>query len=168
MKTGIASFLACGVASLLVGCLDAPETSELGQETAGSGAVGTILARTSLGEAKTEIFASGHEAEIKGPTTLVMQEITVQPGGHTGWHTHGGLALVSIVSGALTMYDSHHPCDGTPFNAGTAFMDPGGGHVHIGRNRGTDVTLVRVQYILPTGAAVRIDAPAPAGADACP
>ncbi len=164
------SFVISGVlfAAVLGGCLDAEGTGEVGQETAGSAAVGVVVATGNLGIAKIEVTAGGHTSEVKGPTTLVQQEITVQPGGHTGWHTHGGIAFVSIAQGALTVFDGSAPCTGKEFPTGGAFFDPGGGHVHIARNLGSTVAIVRVQYIVPTGQPIRIDVPAPAGADACP
>jgi hypothetical protein len=147
--------------SLLGACAADTETSELEQETLGSGAVATTLATGLLGNAKTEINWGGYAAEVKGSTTLVMQEIVIQPGGHTGWHSHSGMALASIAIGTLTLFDSTNPCVGTPYPTGTAFLDPGGGHTHIARNLGEEAMTVRVQYISPTGQPVRIDAPAP-------
>lgn len=154
-------------AAMLGACTD-EATSDVAQETAGSGVAGVIVGVGQLGPAELEIKWDGHVAKIEGPVTLTQQEITFQPGGHTGWHTHGGVALVTIVSGALTLFDSHHPCEGTTYSAGSAFMDPGGGHTHIGRNLTSGATVVRVQYINPTGTAIRVDAPAPAGSELCP
>jgi quercetin dioxygenase-like cupin family protein len=150
--------------SLLAACA-IDSTSEVEQETLGSGAVATTLANASLGEAKTEVFWGPYRSEVKGATTLVMQEIVIQPGGHTGWHSHSGLAFASIVTGTLTLFDAEDPCEGTDYPAGTAFVDPGGNHVHIARNLTAAPMTVRVQYVTPTGEPVRIDAPAP---DHCP
>lgn len=154
----------------LVGCVAEPgdEVKQVEQQTAASGARGVILGSSLLGPAKVEANWGGHAAEVKGPTRLIMQEITIDPGGHTGWHTHGGMAFAQIHAGTLSLFDEHHPCEGTDYPPGTAFLDPGGGHTHIARNLGTTPVTVRVQYVLPDGGAVRIDAPAPAGADACP
>lgn len=167
---GRSSFLVAALFAM-VGCTDGEPTEEVGevtQATSGSGAVGTILANSSLGDAKIKASSGHADAKVNGPTTLVMQEIVIQPGGHTGWHTHGGMAFASIVSGTLTLFDEDDPCHGHDYPAGTAFLDEGGGHVHIARNLGSTPITVRVQYILPTGGAVRIDVPAPAGSEACP
>jgi quercetin dioxygenase-like cupin family protein len=154
-------------AAVLGGCTDPDHTSDAHQHTAGSGIVGTILASSSLGDAEVDIKWQGLNPRVEGPTTLVMQEITFQPGGHTGWHIHGGMAFASIVSGALTLFAEGAPCVGQEYPGGTAFVDPGN-RVHIAHNLGTSTAVVRVQYINPTGAPVRIDAPAPAGAELCP
>ncbi len=164
------SFLAAALFAT-VGCTtDEPieQTGEVVQFTSGSMAVGTILASSTLGAAEVEAKAGGHVGKVEGATTMVLQEIVIQPGGHTGWHTHGGMAFASIVAGTLTLFAEEQPCQGQPYPAGTGFLDPGGGHVHIARNLGTTAVTVRVQYIVPTGAPVRIDAPAPAGSSTCP
>ena len=153
--------------ALLGACVEGEALGEASQETTSSGTVGVILARASLGDAETEIKWNGEVAKVEGPTDLVLQEITIQPGGNTGWHTHGGMAIVTIVSGTLSLFDSENPCDGHDYPAGKAFVDPGSGHVHIARNLGTTPVSVRVQYILNAGQAIRIDAPAPAGAELC-
>ncbi|MEJ7596982.1 MAG: hypothetical protein WKG01_03645 [Kofleriaceae bacterium] len=153
--------------ALLGACTDEGIT-EVSQETAGSGAVAKKLASAALGLSYTDVKFGGTHAKVDGPTTLVMQEIVLAPGGHTGWHSHSGLAFASIVTGTLTLFDGDAPCVGTAYPAGTAFVDPGGTHNHIARNL-TDASMtVRVQYVTPTGAPVRIDVPAPPGAEACP
>jgi hypothetical protein len=40
-------------------------------------------------------------------------------------------------------------------------VDKGGGHVHIGRNEGTVTVKLLVTFIVPVGAAPRIDVPDP-------
>jgi len=84
----------------------------------------------------------------------------IAPGGHTGWHSHPGPSIVSVVSGNATEYRSDE-ADGVVHVAGTAFVDEGGDHAHIIVNEGdTDLVLVAFQ-ILPRGAPRRIDEPAP-------
>jgi quercetin dioxygenase-like cupin family protein len=103
------------------------------------------------------------ELKTKGPIDVADQTITIQPGGHTGWHSHPGPALVVIKSGTLTLYDGDDPnCTPHAFNAGSAFVDRGGGHAHIARNEGTTPVEVSVTYLLPVGAGPRTDVtPAP-------
>jgi quercetin dioxygenase-like cupin family protein len=103
------------------------------------------------------------ELKTEGPIDVADQTITIQPGGHTGWHSHPGPALVVIKSGAFTLYDGDDPsCTPQVFTAGSAFVDRGGGHVHIGRNEGTTPVELSVTYLLPKGAGARTDvSPAP-------
>lgn len=135
--------------------------------TPGSGAAGEILAEGDvLSGLDVKVKVRGHHgtqvSEVKSPGRVVVQRIRVAPGGHTGWHTHGGPAVVVVKAGALTIHDAHDPsCTGTTYAAGTAFVDPGDGHVHIGRNLGAETAEVLVTYLLPTGAEPRVDAPDP-------
>ena len=93
---------------------------------------------------------------------VAMQRIELGPSGTTGWHTHPGPAVAVIQSGSLTIVNSG--CEEVTYVAGQAFVDPGQGNVHIGRNpSATDVTVVFVTYF-DVGAAPagpRIDVPAP-------
>jgi quercetin dioxygenase-like cupin family protein len=89
--------------------------------------------------------------------------VIIQAGGHTGWHSHPGPALVVIKSGTFTLYNGNDPnCTPHVFNAGQAFVDRGGGNVHIGRNESGGPVELSVTYLLPVGCGPRTDVtPAP-------
>ncbi len=93
----------------------------------------------------------------------VMQQVVIAPGGYTGWHTHPGPVLVLVKAGALTLYSSEDPtCTGRTYTAGQAFVDRGQGHVHIGRNEGSENLEIWSAYFdVSPGAPFRIDAPSP-------
>jgi len=103
------------------------------------------------------------ELKTKSAIDVADQSITLQPGGHTGWHSHPGPALVVIKSGTFTLYDGNGPaCSPQRFTAGQAFVDRGGGHIHIGRNESDAIVELSVTYLLPVGAGPRTDiSPAP-------
>jgi hypothetical protein len=70
----------------------------------------------------------------------------------------------SHTAGTVTAYDGNDPsCTPHVFAAGTAFVDPGGSHVHIIRNESTtDVVQTIAVQLLPAGQPRRIDVtPAP-------
>ncbi len=97
---------------------------------------------------------------------VVVQEITIAPGGTTGWHSHPGPVVVVVKSGALTFVDAElGACTEKTYPAGTAFIDQGQGHVHSAFNRGSqNLVLVATYFDVPVGASPRIDAAtAPAG-----
>ena len=124
--------------------------------TPGSGATGTILAR---GQAVEKVKSHGND-----PYDVVVQHISIAPGGQTGWHTHPGNALAVIKSGALTIYDGDDPsCTARTFQAGEVYLDPGRGHVHMGRNESTTTQLeILVTYLdVPLGGGIREDAANP-------
>jgi len=91
--------------------------------------------------------------KTQGDSDLYVQSNTWTPGGSTGWHTHPGWSLIMVTSGTVTAYDGDDPtCTPHVYTAG-AFVDIGGGHVHLIRNESTtdNATAVVVQLI-PAGA----------------
>lgn len=123
--------------------------------TAGSGANGAV---TSRGTADEKIKTRGNQ-----PFDVVNQTVTIQPGGHSGWHSHPGTAIVVVRSGNFTLYDGDDTtCSPHVVLPGQVFVDPGYGHVHIARNEGTVPTEVHVTYLdVPVGGAFRLDAARP-------
>jgi quercetin dioxygenase-like cupin family protein len=132
--------------------------------TPGQGISTTIIAGpTVLGDAhfKSKSEINQVEVKTKGFSDVYVVQNRIVPGGHTGWHSHPGPSIISVVSGTATDYRSDDP-NGTVYIAGTAFVDEGGDdHAHIVVNEGnTDLVLVAFQ-ILPMGSPRRIDEPAP-------
>jgi quercetin dioxygenase-like cupin family protein len=76
----------------------------------------------------------------KDPSRTVVARFTVQPGAQFPWHTHRGPVVVNVVQGELTYLPSHD-CVERKYAAGTAFVDPGHGHVHTARNATSGVTV---------------------------
>ena len=100
------------------------------------------------------------EIKTKGLSDCYVVSNTILPGGHSGWHSHPGPSIVSVVSGTATEYHSEDPGNPEVHAAGTSFVDDGEG-AHILVNQGT-TNLVTVAFqILPAGAPRRIDQPAP-------
>ncbi|MFJ9677513.1 cupin domain-containing protein [Streptomyces sp. NPDC101194] len=120
--------------------------------TPGSGVSGTVLAQgTSAGKLKVKT--------PNGRTDVTFRTITVEPGGSTGWHTHGGQLIAVVKSGTLTRTLDDCSVEVTP--EGSSFIEPSGtGHRHIGRNLGTEPVVLWVTYLLPEGSALSDDADA--------
>ncbi|MBY8882108.1 cupin domain-containing protein [Streptomyces sp. PLK6-54] len=110
--------------------------------------------------------ASGVSAVVLAQQTVggkdyILREITLQPGGSTGWHYHDGTLYAYVRQGTLTHSDHTCATDGT-YAAGTAFVEPSGpGRVHIGRNLGTTPVVLDVLYVDPAGSPLSEDAPNP-------
>ena len=121
--------------------------------TPGSGVSGTVLAKG----------ASDGKLKIKTPegdTDVVVRTITLAPGGSTGWHHHPGQLVAVVQAGTLTR--TLDDCSVEVTAAGGAFIEPSGGkHIHIGRNLGTEPVVLYVTYLLPKGAPLSVDEPAP-------
>jgi len=108
-------------------------------------------------------------------TDIVMAQITVVPGGSSGWHSHPGGAIVVIKQGALTRYrargedgreaedsqSSGGRCEATQFTAGQAFIERPG-EVDQVVNTGTIPYILFVTFPrVPVGGSARIDQPDP-------
>ena len=90
-----------------------------------------------------------------------FEEITIAPGGSTGWHWHTGRLYGVIKEGTLTHYMADCSVDGV-YSAGDAvFEQSGQDRVHIGRNEGGAPLVLQVLYVLPARSALSEDAPDP-------
>lgn len=96
-----------------------------------------------------------------GAGEVVVQEVTIGPGGTTGWHSHPGPVVVVVKQGTLTYVRADGGvCTSTPYSAGTAFVDPGQGHAHTAFNWGTgNLVLYATYFDVPVGGSPRIDVP---------
>ena len=100
-------------------------------------------------------------------TDVVMAQITVNPGGSSGWHSHPGGAIIVVAQGSLTKYhatgNGRHVsrCEITPYSAGQAFIEAPG-EVDQVINTGTAPYILYVTFpLVPQGGATRIDQPDP-------
>ena len=99
--------------------------------------------------------------QTKGPVALVTNQVTILPGGSSGWHFHPGVTLVSVASGSVVRYDAH--CMATVFPAGTAFVEAGD-HPLLVANEGDIPAINIVTFMVPAGTpdtGLRIDSPNP-------
>jgi quercetin dioxygenase-like cupin family protein len=95
---------------------------------------------------------------------MVVDAITVAPGGDFGWHTHGSAVAVVITSGTLTVWDpTVASCAPQHYTKGAAFIEPAG-HLHRARNLGSKPVKLYATYMgLPKGVQPNIAGTAPAG-----
>jgi quercetin dioxygenase-like cupin family protein len=103
------------------------------------------------------------KAKIKttGVSDLHIVQVTIQPGGWLGWHSHPGLSFVVVKSGTASFYEADDPtCTPHVVPAGGTLFEPAG-DVHMVRNEG-NVPLVNVVIqLVPTGAPRAIGEPDP-------
>ena len=82
---------------------------------------------------------------------FIVRDITIDPGGSTGWHWHDGIVVGAIKHGTLTHYSANCSIEGV-YNPGDPITEPAGpDHVHLGRNLGTTPLILEVIYIKPAG-----------------
>ena len=92
------------------------------------------------------------------------QQLTIPPGGFTGWHTHPGPMFVAVAQGEGTLYHGMSGCPSVKYATGAGSAQPST-EVHNMRNEGSAPLVLWAFYALPPGttnAAIRIDQPQPA------
>jgi len=91
-------------------------------------------------------------------TDVAMAQITVDPGGSSGWHSHPGGAIVVVKTGTLTVYTAvGNQCQVTTYSAGQAFIERPG-EVDQVINTGTTPYVLFVTFPrVPQGDSPRTD-----------
>jgi quercetin dioxygenase-like cupin family protein len=136
-------------------------------------AVGLATASTSVA-ASPPIFAQAlatgkMKATVVHASTgaMVLDSITIAPGGNFGWHTHGAPVAVVVRTGTLTVFDpSVGGCAPFKVGKGQSFVEPAD-HVHLARNDGTTPVRLYALYMgVPKGAGANQPATEPASCNA--
>lgn len=128
--------------------------------TPASNFVGTLTSRATLGES-IHFNTGAVKLQTKEPVDFITATVAIAAGGTSGWHSHPGIVLVSVVSGTLTFYDA--ACVGTVYAAGSSFVESGDVPGLV-RNEGTTAASVFATYLVPAGtpnSALRVDAANP-------
>jgi len=99
------------------------------------------------------------QATVDG-VDYITREITVQPGGSTGWHYHDGRVFGVVREGTLTRTMKDCSVVASPEGAAVT-EDSGSDHTHIGRNLGPGPLVLSVDYIQPAGTPLAVDVPDP-------
>jgi len=95
---------------------------------------------------------------LQAGTNVVMAQITVGPGGSSGWHSHPGGAIVVVQQGSIIVYDamgSH--CHSTTYSAGQAFIERPGEVMDVLNTGAGPYTLFVTFPRVPQGALPRTD-----------
>jgi len=143
----------------IVGALAVGASLSLGAVALASPPTGTAVATiVGAGELKGGMGFNAHPG-----TNTVVASYVFQPHSSTGWHSHPGKTLVTVLSGTFTVY--HDNCHAMSYEAGDAFVELPSS-IHVGRNE-TDSTvqLGVVFFGVPIGGSPRIDQPQPEGCD---
>jgi quercetin dioxygenase-like cupin family protein len=134
--------------------------------TAGSGVSVEVLSPLLVADAfNVERKADDWKVKAKGSASKIMTiRVTFQPGGYSGWHSHPGITIVSVVSGTITSFESDDPtCSPHLIPAGTAVVEKhDSSHTRFIRNEGTVPLVFLATHIVPPSATTtRIDEPDP-------
>ncbi len=101
--------------------------------------------------------------DTRGTSELYVVRNTFAPNATSGWHTHPGPSLISVLEGTITAYEGDDPtCTPHVYTAPASFIDEGGEHVHLLRNEDSAVQAITVAVqLIPQDEDRRIDAPNP-------
>lgn len=106
----------------------------------------------------TSVALSDH---VVNGVDYVVKELTIAPGGSTGWHMHPKPISGIVVKGTLTHNMADCSVDGI-YHAGQTIIEQAGlDHVHIGRNLGTTPVILDALYVDPVGTPQAVDEPNP-------
>jgi quercetin dioxygenase-like cupin family protein len=106
--------------------------------------------------------ASPGTLPIQNGMDVAMAQISVQPGGASGWHSHPGGAIVVIQQGALTVYRSHGAdCTTATYSAGQVFIERPGEVVDVVNTTSAPYVLYVTFPRVPPGVSPRTDEPDP-------
>lgn len=112
-------------------------------------------------DAKAKFVDWKADIKTKQFSDLHVIEVTIQPGGTIGWHSHLGPSFVIVKSGTGTLYHADDPtCTPHVLPTGGSLFEPGG-DVHIVRNEGSVPLVNVVIQLLPAGAPRVISVPDP-------
>lgn len=94
-------------------------------------------------------------SQTNGASDVVFQQVTIPPGGHTGWHSHHGKVFAVVKSGTFTRYLAD--CAFQTYTEGQSFIETD--KVHLGRTNDPAVPVeLLVAYINPAGGPLRTEA----------
>lgn len=147
---------------------------------AGAAIVVPALATPSSGFTRAEVSTGVlQEVEVRGEnddkwevrfrtkdeSTLGLDRLSIVSGGHSGWHTHAGITIVTVTAGEVRWYDGANPdCPAKIYRVGDSFVEPAN-NVHLVQSSAGAAAEFTAVQVRPRGAAGRLDAAQPAG---CP
>jgi len=93
-----------------------------------------------------------------GPSNFIVQDASIFPGGHTGWHSHPGILMITVTEGSIEWYNAN--CEKSVYNTGDSLTE--NTQPHFFRNVGSVNARISVAYVIAKGHPRLIDQPAPA------
>jgi quercetin dioxygenase-like cupin family protein len=145
--------IATGVAAVALAAAGAAIANHVTQVDPATVPTGFLAAHNSIRDVPVSALA---RAVTPDGTDAFIQHVRLGPDVPTGWHTHPGPAIVTVVRGSVTYEDAEaNTCKDVTYVAGEGFVDRGFGHVHraIAGADGVDFYVV---YLLPPGSTTHV------------
>ena len=97
--------------------------------------------------------------QTKEPTDVATFSVTYDAGGYSGWHTHPGILIVLVQSGAVVRQVG---CTSRTYSAGEAFIESDAQPAGQVRNASSGTPAVlSVTQVVPAGSTRRVEADPP-------
>ncbi len=87
------------------------------------------------------------QLETQGESDVYFQDLVVGPGGHTGWHSHPGLLLITVKEGSIDWYGQD--CARRSLHSGQSFTEAATPHEVV--NPGPTNAHLLIAYIVKRG-----------------
>jgi quercetin dioxygenase-like cupin family protein len=126
---------------------------------------GTLITTTILGHRATladsvEVNQDRIKFQTKDPTDVLVQTITFQPHGSSGWHFHPGVVIVVVESGQVTTHDAN--CQTRTYGPHESFVESGTSPFMVSNESDTTNAVVYATLVAPAGSPFRIETDPPA------
>ena len=126
---------------------------------------GTLITTTILGHRATlsdsvQVNQDRVKFQTKDPTDVLVQTISFQPGGTSGWHFHPGLVIVVVESGQVTTHDAS--CQTATYGPHQSFVESGTEPFMVSHKSAADKAVVYATLVVPAGSPFRIETAPPA------
>lgn len=107
----------------------------------------------------TEVDANGIEFSSRKNARVIVQTVDFDGGGNSGWHTHPGLTVVTVVGGSVV---DHSGCDApVAYTANQSFVEEPNTPGFVENASATVQAHVVATLIVPDGMAPRTNVEAP-------
>ncbi len=125
---------------------------------------GTLITTTILGHRaaladSVEVNQDRIKFQTKDPTDVLVQTITFQPHGSSGWHFHPGVVIVVVESGQVTTHDAN--CQTRTYGPHESFVESGTAPFMVSNESDTANALVYATLVVPAGSPFRIETDPP-------
>jgi len=126
----------------------------------GSLATTTILGHRATLAQSVMVNQDRIKFQTKDPTDVLMQTITFQSHGNSGWHFHPGVVIVVVESGHITTHDAN--CETTTYGPHQSFVESGTTPFMVSNESATANATVYATLVVPAGSPFRIETAPPA------
>ena len=125
----------------------------------GFGGVTTILASRAPLSDSVQVNDERIKFQTKDATDFLVQTITFQPNGFSGWHYHPGVVMVVVESGQITTHDEN--CQTRTYGPHETFVESGTAPFMVSNESSTENAVVYATLMVPTGSPFRIETDPP-------